>query len=102
MSLFPTLTEYFMYSHLPYFLYIAAMLYCSEDVDYFDEDFFQVCDTRGHLPMARWCPFRCLVISGLVIKYDVINTDYAIYSTILALCVKLDPDTHKGMHSVLA
>jgi hypothetical protein len=40
MSLFPTLTEYFMYSHLPYFLYIAAMLYCSEDEEYFDEDFF--------------------------------------------------------------
>jgi hypothetical protein len=31
MSLFPTLAEYFMYSHLPYFLYIAAMLCCSED-----------------------------------------------------------------------
>jgi hypothetical protein len=40
MSLFPTLAEYFMYSHLPYFLYIAAMLYCSGDEEYFDEDFF--------------------------------------------------------------
>jgi hypothetical protein len=39
MSLFPTLAEYFMYSHLPYFLYIAAMFCCSED-EYFDEDFF--------------------------------------------------------------
>jgi hypothetical protein len=28
-----------MYSHLPYFLYIAAMLYCSEDEELFDEDF---------------------------------------------------------------
>jgi hypothetical protein len=28
MSLFPLLAKYFMYSHLPYFLYIAAML-CS-------------------------------------------------------------------------
>jgi hypothetical protein len=37
---FSTLTEYFMYSHLPYFLYIATMLYCSEDEEYFDEDFF--------------------------------------------------------------
>jgi hypothetical protein len=37
---FSTLAEYFMYSHLPYFLYIAAMLYCSEDEEYFDEDFF--------------------------------------------------------------
>jgi hypothetical protein len=26
MSLFPTLAEYFMYSHLPYFLYIALLL----------------------------------------------------------------------------
>jgi hypothetical protein len=25
---------------LPYFLYIAAMLYYSEDEEYFDEDFF--------------------------------------------------------------
>jgi hypothetical protein len=39
MSLFPTLAEYFMYSHLSYFLYIAAILCCSED-EYFDEDFF--------------------------------------------------------------
>jgi hypothetical protein len=29
-----------MYSHLPYFLYIAAMPCCSEDDEYFDEDFF--------------------------------------------------------------
>jgi hypothetical protein len=35
MSLFPTFTEYFIYSHLPYFLYIAAMLYCSGDEEYF-------------------------------------------------------------------
>jgi hypothetical protein len=40
MSLFPTLAEYVMYSHLPYFLYIVAMLYCSEDEEYIDEDFF--------------------------------------------------------------
>jgi hypothetical protein len=40
MLLFPTLVEYFMYSHLTYFLYIAAMLYCSEDEEYFDEDLF--------------------------------------------------------------
>jgi hypothetical protein len=37
---FPTLVEYFMYSYLPYFLYIAAMLCCSEDEKYFDEDIF--------------------------------------------------------------
>jgi hypothetical protein len=40
MSLFPTLVEYFMYSHLPYFLYVAAMLCGSEDEEYIDEDFF--------------------------------------------------------------
>jgi hypothetical protein len=40
MSLFPTLTEYFMYSLLPYFLHITAMLYCLEDEEFFDEDFF--------------------------------------------------------------
>jgi hypothetical protein len=50
MSLFPTLAEYFMYSHLPYFLYIAAMLCCSEGEEYFDEDFFLVCEALGHLP----------------------------------------------------
>jgi hypothetical protein len=40
MSLFPTFAEYFMYSHLKYFLYIAAMLCCSKDEEYFDEDLF--------------------------------------------------------------
>jgi hypothetical protein len=40
MSLFSTLTEYFMYSHLSYFLHIAAMPCCSGDDEYFDEDFF--------------------------------------------------------------
>jgi hypothetical protein len=59
MSLFPTLAEYFMYSHLPYFLHIAAMTCCSGDEEYFDED----------LPVARWCSFRCLVLSGLVISF---------------------------------
>jgi hypothetical protein len=29
-----------MYSHLPYFLHIAAMLCCLEDKENFDEDFF--------------------------------------------------------------
>jgi hypothetical protein len=40
MSLFPTLVEYFMQTHLPYFLYLAAMLYCSEDEEVFDDYFF--------------------------------------------------------------
>jgi hypothetical protein len=40
MLLFSTLVKYFMYSHWPYFLHIAAMLYCSEDEEYFDEDLF--------------------------------------------------------------
>jgi hypothetical protein len=58
-----------MYSHLPYSLYIAAMLCCSEDEEYVDEDFFWASETPGHLPMARWCPFRCLVLSELVIGF---------------------------------
>jgi hypothetical protein len=29
-----------MYSDLSYFLYITIMLYCSEDEEFFDEDFF--------------------------------------------------------------
>jgi hypothetical protein len=40
MSLFPTLAEYFMYSHLLYFLYITTMLCRSEDEEYGDEDLF--------------------------------------------------------------
>jgi hypothetical protein len=40
MSLFPTLVEYFMYSYLPDFLHIVAMICCSKDEEYFDEDFF--------------------------------------------------------------
>jgi hypothetical protein len=39
MSLFPILAEYFMYSHLPNVLHIPAMLWCSKDEEYFDEDF---------------------------------------------------------------
>jgi hypothetical protein len=38
--LFPTLAEYFMYSHLLYSLYIAAMFCYSEDEEYIDENFF--------------------------------------------------------------
>jgi hypothetical protein len=33
-----------MYSHLPYFLYIAIMLCCSEDEEFFEEDFFLACE----------------------------------------------------------
>jgi hypothetical protein len=40
MPLFPTLAEYFMCSFLPYFLHITAMLCCSGDEEFFDEDFF--------------------------------------------------------------
>jgi hypothetical protein len=41
-----------MYSHLPYFLYIATMLYCSEDEEVFDEDFFFACEP---LVFCLWC-----------------------------------------------
>jgi hypothetical protein len=54
---------------LSYFLYIAAMLCCSEDEEYVDEDFFLVCETSGQLSVARWGPFHCLVLSGLVITF---------------------------------
>jgi hypothetical protein len=59
MSLFPTLAKYSMYSHLPYFLYIATMLCCSEDEEFFDEDFFQACEP---LVFCLWCGilFRCV------------------------------------------
>jgi hypothetical protein len=40
MLLFSTRAEYFLYSHLPYFLHIVAMPCCSGDEEYFDEDFF--------------------------------------------------------------
>jgi hypothetical protein len=68
MSLFSTLAEYFMYSHLPHFLHIAAMLCCSENEEYFDE-YFYACETPGQLLVARWCPFHCLVLSELVISF---------------------------------
>jgi hypothetical protein len=74
-----------MYSYLPYFLYIAAMFYFSEDEEYFDKDFW-ACETPGHLPVVRWCPFRCLVFSGLVIRYDIIKT-LIFCAYILAICM---------------
>jgi hypothetical protein len=40
MSLFPIFAEYFMYSHLPYFVHIAAMLCYSEDEEFFNDDSF--------------------------------------------------------------
>jgi hypothetical protein len=86
MSLFPTLAEYFIYSHLPYFLYITAMLCRSEDEEYGDEDLFLACETPGHLPVARWCPLRCLVLSGLVIRYDIIKT-LVFCAYILVVCM---------------
>jgi hypothetical protein len=53
-----------MYSHLSYFLYIAAMLYSSEDEEVFDEDFFQAC---GPSVICLWCGvfFRCLYLLAL-------------------------------------
>jgi hypothetical protein len=58
-----------MYSHLSYSLHIAAMFCCSEDKEYVDEDFFYACETPDQLPVARWGPFRCLVLSELVISF---------------------------------
>jgi hypothetical protein len=58
-----------MYSHLPYCLYIAAMICCSENEEYVDEDFFWACETPDQLSVVRWCPFLCLILSGLVIRF---------------------------------
>jgi hypothetical protein len=53
----------------------------------------------GHLPVV-WCfVLLCrplgLVIS-VILRLDVINTGYTIYSLFVTLCMKLDPGTHKG------
>jgi hypothetical protein len=50
------------------------MFCCLEDEEYVDEDFFKACETPGQLLVARWGPFRCLVLSELVIRYDIIKT----------------------------
>jgi hypothetical protein len=52
-------------------------------------------------------PSCCLVLFELVktfiIRFNILNTDYTVYfAPFVASCVKLDPDTHKGMHSVWA
>jgi hypothetical protein len=59
-----------MYSHLPYSLHVVAVYCCSDDEEYFGEDFFQACETTGQLPVAKWGPFRCLVLSGLVLNFS--------------------------------
>jgi hypothetical protein len=61
---FPTLVEYFMYSHFPYFLYIAAMLCCSEDKEFFVEDFFYAYE----LPVfCLWCGVLFCYVDLLVL-----------------------------------
>jgi hypothetical protein len=50
----------------------------------------------GLLPVA-WCPFPLFRPLGLVISYVVINTGLLFISLFVALCVKLDPSTHKGI-----
>jgi hypothetical protein len=58
----------------------------------------------GLLPVV-WCFVPLCRPLGLVIsfvlRYVVINTGYTFISLFVALCVKIDPGTHKGMHSVL-
>jgi hypothetical protein len=49
----------------------------------------------GHLPVA-WCHFPLFRPLGLVIRYVVLNTGLLFISLFVALCVKLDPATHKG------
>jgi hypothetical protein len=43
-----------------------------------------------------WCPFLLFRPLGLVISYVVINTGLLFISLFVALCLKLDPGTHKG------
>jgi hypothetical protein len=50
MSLFPTLAEYFMYSHLSYFLYIPSLICCLED-----EEFFMKTSSRRVAPRSSTC-----------------------------------------------
>jgi hypothetical protein len=47
-----------MYSYMPYFLYIAAMLWCSEDEEFFDVDFY-VCGPSV-ICLWRGACFDCL------------------------------------------
>jgi hypothetical protein len=74
-----------MYSQLPYFLYNAAMLCCSEDEEFFNEDFFYTC---GPPVIYLWhgVLFLLLRLHGLVISFiirlNVINTSYTVYFTI--------------------
>jgi hypothetical protein len=64
MSLFPTLAEYFMYSHMPYFLYIAAMPYYSKDEEFFDEDFFYACEPPI---FCLWCDVLFCYVDLLIL-----------------------------------
>jgi hypothetical protein len=79
-----------MYSHLPYFLYIGAMLCCLEDEEFFIKTFLGV-RAPSHLPVA-WCLSPLLRPLGLVISFviriDVLNTGYAIYFTICCFMYK--------------
>jgi hypothetical protein len=59
----------------------------------------------SHL-LVVWCFIPLLrplaLVISCVIRLDVINAGYTIFSLFIVLYVKLDPGTHKGMHSVLA
>jgi hypothetical protein len=72
-----------MYPYLPNFLYIAAMFYCSEVEELFDEDFFLACEPPIY---CLWCFVPLCRPLGLVIsfvlRYVVINTSYTVYFTI--------------------
>jgi hypothetical protein len=49
---------------------------------------------------VAWCPFPLFRPLGLVIsfviRYIVLNTGLLFISLFVALCVKIDPGTHKG------
>jgi hypothetical protein len=53
-----------------------------------------------HLPVV-WCFVLLLRPLGLVISF-ILRLVILFISLFVTLCVKIDLDTHKGMHSVLA
>jgi hypothetical protein len=91
---FPTLAEYFMYSHLLCFLFL---LLCSAAQKM--RSSLMKTSSRWVGPsllLVAWCPFQLFRSLGHVISYVVINTSLLFISLFVPLCVKLDPGTHKG------
>jgi hypothetical protein len=54
MSLFTTPVEYFVYSHLPYFLYITAIICCSDDEEFLSRPLMKPSSRRAS-PRSAAC-----------------------------------------------